>query len=175
MATTYQLVDRTLSDVRGRSKRRAGSFTIPAIDSAMSTPKSFFATLLERPEPLSPLARYTCYNGVLYMALGAGMYLGPPSILSVVTGTAPEALGSVRLSGMSMGIIGWFYFMGGRTGRDSFGLSTVVDRAAVPFLLGALVLTGQVPLQLVAGVAVLDPLLAVGAYLIWRRSTRAEG
>ena len=132
----------------------------------MPASKRFFATLAALPAGgLSPLSRYTVANGVLYMVLGAAMLLGPRSVLGLVLAEP----GSARLLGMMLTIIGWFYVMGGRTGADSFALATVVDRALVPVVLGGLVLTGQVAAGEVAAFAVLDPLLALGAYLLWRR------
>jgi len=59
--------------------------------------------------------------------------------------------------------------MGGRTRADSFGLSTVVDRLLVPVVLVPLWLLGTAPPGIVLPFAILDPLLGIGAYLIWRR------
>jgi len=52
-------------------------------------------------------------------------------------------------------VVGWFYVMGGRTRAHSFCLATVVDRLLIP--------------------AFLDPLLALGAYAIWRREGASHG
>lgn len=135
----------------------------------MSTPPSFFAALSATPDtPASKLSRYTMWNGVLYLLLGGALFVLPGGVHQAIMGVAADQVGNVRLVGMCVGIIGWFYVMGARTGATSFGLATVVDRAAVPFLLGALVVAGEVTLQQVIAFAVLDPLLALGAFLIWR-------
>ncbi|MEZ4316532.1 MAG: hypothetical protein R3F61_03480 [Myxococcota bacterium] len=139
-------------------------------DSGQSVgPPGFVEALLAVPDvPLSRLARYTFWNGVFYMGLGSAMFFAPASVWSAALATPADQVGTGRLLGMSVGVIGWFYAMGARTGATSFGLATVVDRALVPFLLGGLVLTGQVGVQQVAGLGIVDPLLAVGAFLLWR-------
>jgi hypothetical protein len=58
--------------------------------------------------------------------------------------------------------------MGGRTGAASFGLATVADRALVPVFLLPLLALGEAPASLVLPFAILDPALALGAFLIWR-------
>jgi hypothetical protein len=63
---------------------------------------------------------------------------------------------------------GVMYVFGARTRADSFALSTVADRIAVPALLLPPYFTGQVPPGPIFAFALLDPLLALGAYLIWR-------
>ena len=97
----------------------------------MSESRGFFATLLATPEaPLSKLSRYTFWNGVLYVAVGAAMYAGPASILIAATGTPVDQVGTLRVIGMAVAFIGWFYMMGARTGAASFGLATAEDVGA---------------------------------------------
>ena len=141
----------------------------------MPEPTRFLSALLAQPPAAErKLARYTVWNGVLYLVIGLTMAVSPAGLLSMINGRPIEDQGMVRLLGVLVGVIGWFYVMGGRTGATSFGLATVVDRAAIPLLLGALVLTDQVSLQLVGPFAVLDPLLALGAFLLWRSERSAE-
>lgn len=122
----------------------------------------------------TPLSRYIVANGVLYMVFGAVVLCWPEVtyLMGADDFQAGES-GLVRVLGFVMTIIGWFYVMGGRTGATSFGLATVVDRAIVPVVLGALALSGAVDSGLVLGFAILDPVLALGAYLIWRRTREA--
>ena len=82
----------------------------------------------------------------------------------------PMAGGLGNLLGMTVMFIGWFYVMGGRTGAESFALATVVDRLLVPFFIAPFLLAGDVPVMAVAAFGVIDPLLAVGALIIWRRT-----
>ena len=134
---------------------------------------SFFAQLLESPRS-TRLSRYVAANGFFYLANGAVLYAWP-GVAQVVFQAAPfqgNEAGYLRLVGMTLAIIGWFYVMGARTGATSFGLATVVDRALVPLFLVPLALTGAVDAHVAIPFAVLDPALALGAFLIWRMEAR---
>jgi hypothetical protein len=125
-------------------------------------------------EPLSPLARYTQWNGVFYMLTGALFYFAP-GVLALLPGSEPFAgqeEGYLRVAGMAVLFIGWFYFIGARTNSDRFGLATVVDRLLVPLFLLPLALSGAIPSVLGWSFSLLDPALGIGAWLIWRRSSR---
>ena len=132
--------------------------------------------MLSRPADLTPLARYTQLNGFAYIAMGLLLYAWP-EFTQMTPGTPPfegTESGLVRLMGFTVAVVGWFYVFGGRTNRDSFGLATVADRLLVPFFMLPLALTGQVAGALIYPIAVLDPVLGIGAYLIWRRTSEAE-
>lgn len=138
--------------------------------------RSWWQCMLETPAG-SPgaLARYTFWNGVMYLVVGGALYL-TPDIARKLFFMAPFAgleEGYMRMLGVTVAIIGWFYVFGARTRADSFALSTVADRIAVPALLLPLYFTGQMAAGPVFAFALLDPLLALGAYLIWRRQRKA--
>lgn len=135
---------------------------------------SFFSALLSKPAS-TPLSTYTTWNGVFYVLLGLSLYAWPGQVqlLFFADPFAAHEAGLLRVVGFVVVVIGWFYVMGGRTGATSFGLATVVDRLLVPVFLLPLGLSGAVDLHLVVPFAVLDPVLGVGAFLIWRRTTRA--
>lgn len=136
---------------------------------------SFFTALWARPAVLSRLSRYTIGNGILYLVLGAGFYLSPEWLLELQFMAELEGydVGLCHTLGGTLFVIGWFYVMGGRTGAASFGLSTVVDRALVPLLFGPLVVLGEVAPMMLVPILILDPLLAIGAYLVWRSERSA--
>lgn len=123
-------------------------------------------------QPLSPLARYTQANGFLYLALGLVIYAWPGVTglvgAGVLQGQEPALYG---LIGFAIALLGWFYVFGARTNRDSFGLATFADRILVPFFILPLVVTGQVDPMLVLPVVILDPILGVGAFIIWKRQS----
>jgi hypothetical protein len=126
-------------------------------------------------EPLTPLARYTQANGFLYLALGLGVYAWP-GVMGLV-GAGPlegQEPALYRTLGLAIAIIGWFYVMGARTNRDSFGLATFADRILVPFFVLPLVFMGQVDPMLVLPVAILDPILGIGAFVIWKRQVSSR-
>ena len=123
-------------------------------------------------EPLTPLARYTQANGVLYLSLGFSIYAWPEALSFL--GADPlegQEAGLCRMLGFAIAIIGWFYVMGARTNRDSFGLATFADRMLVPVFAVPLVVTGQVDPMIVLPIAILDPILGIGAFLIWKRQS----
>ena len=129
--------------------------------------------MLARPnEPVTPLARYTTWNGVLYIVLGLQLYFWPGVVQVFFMADPFEAgeAGLLRAMGLCVAIIGWFYIFGSRTNRDSFGLATIGDRLLVPLFLLPLAWTGEVDPMIVVPLAVLDPLLAFGAWLIWKRT-----
>jgi hypothetical protein len=134
----------------------------------------FFETLSASPRR-TPLSRYTAWNGALYLAFGALLYAWPGAAQVLFLAEPYEAgeAGLVRVVGVTLAVIGWFYVMGARTGSDAFGLSTVVDRALIPVVLLPLAFTGAVDPHLVLPFAVLDPALALGAWLVWRRQANA--
>jgi hypothetical protein len=139
----------------------------------MSDPRSFWSVLWSQPPgPHSRLTRYVVANGFLYMAIGAGIYLLPASVLVQVfflPSLSPLEEGLLRACGMVVVVVGWFYVIGGRARADSFCLATVVDRLLVPVFLVPLWFMGLGPPGLVFPFAILDPVLALGAYAIWRR------
>ena len=137
----------------------------------MSERPGFFQDLMATPkQPLSRLARFTSVQGLFYMVLGLVLMVSPTEVLTLLTGLAEEGQPALRLCGFTVVVVGWFYFMGGRTGASSFALATVVDRAIVPFVMVGFVLTDQLSLQLVAPVAILDPVLAFITWRIWRQT-----
>ncbi len=133
-------------------------------------------TMLSRPDqPATPLSRYTVINGVFYMVIGL-LFFAAPGVLVLMPDIDPfqgHEEGLFRAVGFTITIIGWFYFFGGRTNADSFGLATVGDRLLVPVFLLPLGITGQIPMSLAAAFSVLDPVLGVGAYVVWRRQRSA--
>jgi hypothetical protein len=135
--------------------------------------RGWWQCMLETPAGApGALSRYTFWNGVMYLVVGGALYLAPEvarKLLFMAPFSGHEE-GYMRLLGVTVAIIGWFYVFGARTRADSFALATVADRIAVPVLLLPLYFTGQVPAGPIFAFALLDPLLALGAYLIWRRT-----
>jgi hypothetical protein len=130
-------------------------------------------TLMERPSALPKASQYTVMNGVLYMASGLTMLLMPDVLRNIYMETAfiGREEGLVRLVGMMLTIIGWFYFFGGRTGARQIVAASIIDRVIlVPVVLVPLALIGVFP-KLMFSFAVLDPLLAMGAWYLLRKDT----
>jgi hypothetical protein len=138
----------------------------------MDAPRSFWSALWRQPAgPHTRLSRYTVANGVAYLATGIGILLAPATVLVRVfflDHLVGYEEGLSRAVGLTLAVIGWLYAMGGRTRSESFALATVVDRLLIPLWLAYLYTLG-LPLGMVIPFAILDPLLAIGAYVIWRR------
>lgn len=127
--------------------------------------------------PLTPLARYTFWNGVFYVATGL-LFYAAPGLLTLLPGMSAFVgweEGLVRALGVTLTIVGWFYAIGARTNQARFGLATVFDRLLVPAFLLPLVVAGQIPPALGVAFSVLDPALAGGAWLVWRRTEADAG
>ncbi len=131
----------------------------------------FFSAWLAR-GPSTALSRYTGWNGVFYVAFGLTLLLWPGAAQTLFMAHPYQAgeAGLARALGFTVAVIGYFYVFGARTGATSFGLATVVDRALVPLVMIPLALTGAVDAHLALPLGILDPLLGLGALLIWRRS-----
>ncbi|MFO1304943.1 MAG: hypothetical protein U1F54_14505 [Burkholderiales bacterium] len=132
---------------------------------------TLLADLAEVPERLPSASRFTIWCGVFYAANGL-LLLAWPGAVQVLFGDPAfagreEAL--VRLIGMLLAIVGWFYFFGGRTGGRQFVASTVLDRLVlVPLVLIPTALAGVFP-NVMFTFAVVDPALAL---VSWRLLSR---
>ncbi len=128
--------------------------------------------LFSEAPPHTPLTRYTFWNGVLYLTLGAVIGVWPgfgQTVFRAPPYQAGEA-GLVRTLGMLLAVVGYLYVFGARTGQDRFAVSTILDRLVLPFLLLALVITGELAPELGIPFAVLDPALGIGAWIVFTRS-----
>ena len=137
----------------------------------------YFQALLKDPGPHTPLSRYTFYNGLFYVAFGLSLYAWPGQ-LQLSFGIPPFVAneeGMVRVIGVITAIVGYFYVFGSRTRSDVFGLSTVADRLLIPFFIVPLGSAGQLPMVVAIAMSAFDPVLGVGAFVLWRRSQRGPG
>ena len=79
----------------------------------------------------------------------------------------------VRVLGMTVAIIGWLYVFGGRSGSNQFVAASVLDRIVlVPIVLIPLAVAGVFPV-LMTTFAILDPVLAIVAWILLNRENRA--
>ena len=132
---------------------------------------SLLATLMKTPPDLPASSRFTAMNGLIYMAAGA-LFLGwPQAVQTLLLDPAfvGRESGLVRVIGMTVVIIGWFYFFGGRSGSKPFVAASVLDRIVlVPLVLVPLALSGVFP-HLLLLFAVLDPVLGLIAWYLLNR------
>jgi hypothetical protein len=134
---------------------------------------SLITDLHDRPATLSTASGYTVLNGLIYIGSGALLLAWPGSVQTLFMERAfvghEQAL--ARVLGMTLAVIGWLYFFGGRTGGRQFVAASVLDRLVlVPAVLVPLAMAGVFP-RLFGTFAVLDPALAIGAWMLLGRRT----
>ena len=133
---------------------------------------SLLTALRESPADLAVASRFTALNGVLYLGVGA-LLLGWPGAVQTVF-FDPAFVGReaalIRILGMTVAIIGWFYFFGGRSGGRQVVAASVLDRVIlVPLVLVPLAVAGVFP-HLLLTFAILDPILGLVAWHLLRRA-----
>ena len=132
---------------------------------------SLIADLMDSPPTLATSSRFTLLNGVLYLAAGALLMIWPGAVQTLFLD--PEFVGReaalVRLLGMTLVIIGWLYWFGGRSGGRQVVAASVLDRIVlVPLVLVPTAMAGVFP-HLLLTFAVLDPVLGLGAWYLLAR------
>jgi hypothetical protein len=122
--------------------------------------------LAERSPTPSIASRFTSVSGLFYLGVGLAICAAPslvPTLFFEPPFTGREA-GLFRLIGWIMAVVGWFLWIGGRTGARSFVAAGVVARLGVPLVAIPLALSGVFPHMLwIFGL--LDP---VSGLLTWR-------
>ncbi len=133
---------------------------------------SFTSDLLERAPNPSSASKWTVMNGCVYLSLAALFIVWPGAVQTLFRDEPfaghEEAL--FRVIGMTIGVIGWLYLFGGRSGGRQVGPASVVDRwTLVPAVAVPVAFSGVFPHVILAFV-LLDALLALGAWIIWRKN-----
>lgn len=132
---------------------------------------SFIADLEASPPGLSTSSRFTVYNGLLYLASGI-LIMAWPNAVQVLfrdPGSVGNEASLVRVLGMTLSIIGWLYFFGGRSGGRQVVAASVLDRVLlVPLVLVPAASGGLFPHTL-GMFAVLDPVLGIIAWWLLAR------
>ena len=135
---------------------------------------SLIKDLLERPFDQAITSKYTAMNGLIYLGFGA-MVLVWPAMVQTIFRDAPfvgNEAALIRVLGMTVMVIGWFYLFGGLSGGRRIVAASVLNRVVlVPLVLVPLAIAGVFPHFLLT-FAVLDPMLGVGAWLLLSRLDR---
>jgi hypothetical protein len=137
---------------------------------------SLIKDLLERPADLAITSKYTMANGVMYLGMGALLLIWPGMVQTIFRDAAfvgnESAL--IRLVGLTVMIIGWLYWFGGASDDRRFVGASVLDRVVlIPLVLVPLAMAGVFPHFLLA-LALLEPALGVGAWLLLIRPVAAK-
>jgi hypothetical protein len=128
-------------------------------------------TILERPANLTTPSKYTAIGGIIYLAGGAILIVWPGAAQTIFMGRAfvGDESGLMRVIGMSVAIIGWFYLIGGRSGVRQFVAASVFDRLIlVPIVLIPLAIAGVFPYLFLA-FTLLDIALAIDGWVLFGR------
>ena len=132
---------------------------------------TLIASLREAPANLSVASKFTSACGLLYLVFGALFLLWPAAVQKLFLD--PDFVGNeatlTRLLGMTVAVVGWLYFFGGRSGGKQVVAASILDRLVlVPLVLIPAAVAGVFPHTLLL-FAALDPALAL---LAWRLLSR---
>ncbi len=133
---------------------------------------TFFNDLLEKPASLSTASKYAVMNGYIYLAIGALLIVWPGAVQTIFMDRpfVGDEGAIFRVTGMALAVIGWLYVFGGRSGARQFGPASILDRVVLVPVLVPLAIAGVFPHTL-AAMAILDPALAIGAWVLRNRKT----
>ena len=118
-------------------------------------------SLKHSPRELPLSSKFTTLTGKVYLCAGSFVVLWPGAMQTLLYETefVGREEGLMRVLGMTVAVIGWFYIFGGRTGGRQFVAATVLDRTViVPLVLIPLAIAGVFPV-LLGSFAILDPVL----------------
>jgi hypothetical protein len=135
---------------------------------------SFITDLKASAPTLATSSKFTVLNGFIYLAAGALLMIWPGCVQTLFLD--PEFMGHeaslVRVLGMAVVIIGWFYVFGGRSGGRQIVAASVLDRVIlVPLVLVPIAMSGVFP-HLLFTFAILDPLLGLVSWYLLARERR---
>ena len=112
-------------------------------------------------------------NGILYLGTGV-LFIAWPGVVQALfrdTAFVGNEGALFRIVGLLLVIIGWLYLFGGRSGARQAVAASVIDRLLfVPVVLLPLAMAGVFPHLLVA-LTILEPTLAIGAWILLSRNT----
>jgi hypothetical protein len=132
---------------------------------------SFINDLFKPTPNLSTVSKYTVFNGFVYLGIGGLLVVWPGVTQTIFRDAAfvGHEEGLMRAGGLGLVVIGWLYLSGGRTDSRAFTGAAIVDRLVfVPIVLVPLAVAGVFP-HLLLTQAILDPLLAIGAWVLISR------
>jgi hypothetical protein len=136
---------------------------------------SLIETLLKKPN-LTPASKYHALNGVIYFIAGLGLILWPRIIQVLLRDPSFTGHESAlfRALGLTIAMIGWHYYFGGRTGGQQVVAASLIERFIyVPLVSLPLAIAGVFPHTFVA-FAVLDVGLAIPARMLLRANAKHE-
>jgi hypothetical protein len=92
---------------------------------------SYITDLLDKPPSLSTASKYTAMNGVFYLGTGPLLVAWSEVTQTIFMDAAfvGHEAALMRVIGLTLGVIGWLYLFGGRSGARQIVATSVADRA----------------------------------------------
>ena len=136
---------------------------------------SLIDTLVKKPS-LTAASKFQALNGIIYYGAGLGLIFWP-GLVQVLFRDPPftgHESALFRALGLTIAVIGWHYYFGGRTGGKQVVAAGLIERLIyVPLVLLPLAFAGAFPHTFVAFTA-LDAGLAIRAAMLLRAEARHE-
>ena len=132
---------------------------------------SLIKGLRDKPSRLTVASKYTALNGIGYLVVGAILIVCQTVFREPAFTGHEQAL--MRVIGLTVAVIGWLYFFGGRSGARQFIAASVIDRLIfVPAVLIPLAIAAVFP-RLFLTFTIIDALLAIGAWVLLARELKS--
>ena len=135
---------------------------------------SLIDTLVKKPS-LTAASKFQALNGIIYFGAGLGLILWPGLVQVLLKDPAFTGHESAlfRALGLTVAMIGWHYYFGGRTGAKQVVAASLIERLIyVPLVLLPLAFAGVFAHTFVAFTA-LDVGLAIRAWMLLRAEPAA--
>jgi len=131
---------------------------------------SILTIAFDKPTNLTPVSKYTVFNGFIYFGLGIALIVWPGAIQTLFRERAfiGDEQGLFRALGMAVAIIGYYLVVGGRAGSRQTAAASVIDRLTiVPLVLLPLAIAGVFPRFLIT-IVIIDFCLAMSTWVLVR-------
>ena len=94
---------------------------------------SLMKDLLERPFDQAITSKYTAMNGLIYLGFGALVLIWPGMVQTIFRDAAfvGNEAALIRVTGMTVMVIGWLYLFGGLSGGRRIVAASVLDRVVL--------------------------------------------
>lgn len=135
---------------------------------------SLISDLKDAPPNLATSSKFTLLNGIIYLTAGTLLMIWPGAVQTLFLDAdfVGREASLVRVLGMAVAIIGWFYVFGARSGGRQVVAASVLDRIIlVPLVLVPTAMAGVFP-HLLLTFAILDPLLGLVAWYLLAKEKR---
>ena len=134
---------------------------------------SFISDFLEKPAKLELASKYVVVVGLLDLGAGLLLIAWPGVVQTIFADPAfvGHEEGLFRALGIALIVAGFLGLFGGRSGSRAVVAANLPARLLVPVILVPLAMAGVFP-HFMTTLAILDPLMGIGAWVLLMRSAR---